>query len=352
MINRKTLIIVFSLCLWLWLSLSHVSRALAWGDIGHGAVGFIAEKNLTSKGRALVHQIIGIESLAIAAMWPDQSRSDERFKAFAPFHFFEIPPQFTFSTLPESDRAISDAHTIINQVPSMLIDAKLSREQKMILFRYLVHVVGDVHQPLHIGNGIDRGANLCSVNWTNPSTGLVESTNLHTAWDEKLIENIAQESKATNPSAPGIKRLFGYKEFADLILAETKNQKGEGDFASISRAPVPNWYDESRNLHSEVYPDVKPSTKPEERSYCKVVDKKTQKVTNGKFDPDKIPTLDSVYIQKSIPTLKKRVLYAGYRLAGLINKISEGSIQINRSINDDMKDLETITLKNSKSTRN
>src|SRR6185437_16951518 len=135
--------------------------AFAWGDLGHQAVGEIAERNLTPEAKKMVQSILGVEPMAVAATFPDKVRSDPRFKDFTPYHFLEIPDGYDYENMPASERAEKDAHTIISQVPALLKDPKVSRDRKMTLLRYLIHVVGDVHQPLHVGNARDMGANLC-----------------------------------------------------------------------------------------------------------------------------------------------------------------------------------------------
>lgn len=297
------------------------NKVLAWGESGHGAVGYIADKNLTPQARAFIHKIIGIEALAVASVWPDEARSDERFANFSEYHYMDIPPAYTFSTLPERMRAPRDADTIISQVPSLLVGSSLNREQKMILLRYLVHVVGDVHQPLHIGNSFDRGGNACKVKLLNPSSGRVEETTLHYVWDDKLITSLRPVGKTG---------WYGYKEFAELVLSEENV-----DFKSFVQTKPSEWYDESQKLHSEVYPDKKSKEKVSYRPYCD-------------NPPSKIPTLDNAYVKNSLTIIKKRILLAGYRLAGLINKMAEDASSAERTLADDIKELEPITLKNAK----
>jgi hypothetical protein len=296
------------------------SRAHAWGAIAHGAVGYIAELNLTPAAKAMVYQLVGPEPLAVSATWPDEVRSDDRFRPFSDFHFFEIPNGYTFATLPDNLRAQRDTQTIVEQVPLLLPRRDLSPQQKMVLFRYLVHVVGDIHQPLHIGNGVDVGGNFCYVKWQDPKTSLVETVPLHVVWDERIIQNIAAEFRAANPSPNGTDRYFGYRELGDMILAQAGPLEVSNQQKAAVSTNVATWYDDARALHSAVYPDPTPVQNPADRPYCKIIDPATHKIVNGHYDPAKIPVLSPPYIKNSTAIAKKQILLAGIRLADLLNR--------------------------------
>ncbi len=297
-------------------------NAWSWGDIGHGAVGYIAEKNLTPAAQALVHKILGPEPLLISAVWPDHARSDPRFKPFSSYHFVEIPEGTTYDKLSDAQKAPMSAHTIVSQVPQLLVGNTINRDQKMILLRYLVHVVGDIHQPLHVGNGVDMGANLCDVKWTDPQSGQLRSLNLHTVWDENLILNIADEFQKSSGVATGGKRWFGDKEMGDVALAFTEK---EITYASANAGDLLSWYAETRALHSLVYPDATPVKEPAERSYCKMVHPESKKIVDGNYKADKVPTLEDSYVQRALPIIKKQIALGGYRLAGILNKVAESA---------------------------
>lgn len=295
------------------ISITTLEKVNAWGEIGHGAVGYIAESKLTPEARHLVHKILGVEPLAVSSFWPDQVRSDDRFKELSAYHYVDFPEGSDFNKMPNHFRASKSAHVFIDQVPDILISSKYSRNQKLILLRYLAHVVGDIHMPLHVGNGIDMGANLCQVKWKDPFTSLERLTNLHTVWDEDIIQVEAAEFQKT--AFPGQKRFFGYKEFAGIILA------GEGNptYEEANSTTKEQWYAESRNLHNVVYPDLVPVKSPMERVYCKMVDPKTRKVVDGNFDATKVSLLSDAYVKKALPLVKRQVILGGYRLAGILN---------------------------------
>jgi len=272
----------------------------AWGDLGHSAVGDIAERNLTPKGKVFVQSILGVEPLAVAATWPDHVRSDVRFNPFSNYHFLEINKD-SFEQMKDEDRQLQDSHTIVEHAEEVLLGTKLNKNQKMIFLKYFIHIVGDVHQPLHLGNIGDKGANLCDVRVGE------SKMNLHSVWDSKIIDLMfAEDSK---------KKEVYYPQLTAIILAEFKEPP------TIKGTPL-QWYDETRKLLPSVYPDKQP-TLPANRTYCKLVDPDTHKTTNGKYDEKTLPTLDEAYIASAKSIIKKQIWLGGYRLAYLLNQMAE-----------------------------
>lgn len=119
-------------------------------------------------------------------------------------------------------------------------------------------------------------------------------------------------------SKNGKKAWFGYREFADMIIAE----QSRAPASDIETAAL-KWLAESRALHSVAYPDSEPVTDPRTRKYCKVLDKTTDKIVRGSYDRTQLPTLDDAYIQKALPVVKSQILKGGLRLAKLLNTIAE-----------------------------
>lgn len=307
------------------LLLSH--GAFAWGDLGHGAVGYIAEKNLTPEGKAFVHSIIGENPMAIAAVWPDHVRSDPRYKEFAPFHFLELKNGVDVNHRRAEDIPEHDANTILTQVPDLLVDSQLDIQQKIILMNYLIHVVGDVHQPVHIGNGTDMGANLCTVKWTSPHSRGGRTTSLHSVWDESLVDVLRSDIEHKAEQAGKSIKYFSPRDLGDSLLSDYQADPGSFGFdrSKIENQNIPTWYKQSVALYSVVYPDQGVKYAADQRPYCKHVDPKTGKVVDGSFNESSVPTLDENYIQTALPVVRKQLLIAGFRLAAMINKMATRS---------------------------
>jgi len=272
-------------------------KAFAWGDLGHEVVGEIAEYMLSRDTTTMnsINSIIGIEPMRISATWPDKIRDDARFKEFANFHFcthFRDP----------NKKAEQDLTTVFTKYPPMLIDPAIAQAQQAIALRFIIHMVGDAHQPLHVGNEFDRGANSCTVQVKiNGSNGF--KSNLHKAWDSDILYAMNDEWKKANPSI----KYFGAKEIANILM----NKYPDLLNSSLSITPD-DWMKESLELgkSGEVYPDKLPE---DQRPYCQ---KKA-----GDLQPQEIPVLDANYYAKSRVVIEKQLVKGGVRLALYLRQI-------------------------------
>lgn len=157
--------------------------ALAWGKTGHRVVGQIADAHLSSRARAAVKRILGTETMAEASNWPDFMKSDPApfwQKTASPWHYVEIPAGKTHDEVgapPEGD-----AVTALERFSATLRDRKATADEKRMALRFVIHIIGDLAQPLHTGNGTDRGGNDVKVTWFG------KPTNLHSVWDSSLVD--------------------------------------------------------------------------------------------------------------------------------------------------------------------
>jgi len=160
------------------------SPALAWGATGHRVTGAIADHYLSGVARANVQLLLGTESLAQAATWPDDMRSDSSEywqKTASPWHYVTVPAGTTRAVVgapPEGD-----AVTALERFAQVLRDPNSSREDRRLALRFTVHIIGDLHQPLHAGRPGDRGGNDVKVTWFG------QPTNLHSVWDSGMIDS-------------------------------------------------------------------------------------------------------------------------------------------------------------------
>ncbi|HEX2794618.1 MAG TPA: S1/P1 nuclease, partial [Croceicoccus sp.] len=212
------------------LSLSLAAPAHAWGPTGHRVVGQIAADNVNGRTAAQIALILGPgEDLAEAATWPDEQRSDPApfwQKTSPPWHYVTVTghPEWRKGDAPEE----GDAMTALKTFTATLRDAKASREDKALALRFVVHIVGDLHQPLHNGKAGDRGGNDIAVTWFG------EKTNLHSVWDSKMIEG----------------NLLGYTEYAARLERRTTPEQ---TVAWWNADPLA-WNRESIVLRDRIYP--------------------------------------------------------------------------------------------------
>ncbi|WP_316792816.1 S1/P1 nuclease [Pedobacter frigoris] len=159
-------------------------NASAWGMLGHRIVGQIAESHLSAKARKGVKGILGNESLAMASNWGDFIKSDPAYNYLYNWHFVNLPggldQQGVFSFL-DSDKEANVYNKTIEMI-SVLKNKQSTTDQKILAMRLLVHLVGDLNQPMHTARKEDLGGNKVFVTWFG------EKSNLHRVWDESLIE--------------------------------------------------------------------------------------------------------------------------------------------------------------------
>lgn len=205
--------------------------ALAWGKIGHRVVGQIAEAHLSSKARAAVKRILGTETMAEASNWPDFMKSDPTpfwQKTASPWHYVTLPGGKTYDQVgapPEGD-----AITALDRFSATLRDRKASPEDKRMALRFIIHIVGDLAQPLHNGNGTDRGGNDLKVTWFG------KPTNLHSVWDSLLVDN----------------EQLSFSEMATWLNARIT----PADVKAWSSADPKVWMADSVIVRDQVYPPV------------------------------------------------------------------------------------------------
>ncbi len=242
--------------------------SMAWSMTGHRVVGEIAQSYLTAKARLAIKQILGNESLAMSANWADFIKSDPAYNYLNNWHYANFKDGFT-----EADMAaklatdtMTNAYTKINFLIKQLKNKALDKQKKIMYLRLLVHIVGDVHQPMHLGREEDLGGNRIKVMW------FYQPANLHSVWDDKLID----EQK------------LSFTEYARAINFTTKAQR-----AKLIKQPITHWFYESYAIAQTLYAEIK--------------------------EPDQ--KLSYRYSFDHIKTVNEQLLKGGVHLAGLLNQI-------------------------------
>ncbi|WP_316737920.1 S1/P1 nuclease [Pedobacter aquatilis] len=174
----------------------------AWGMTGHRVVGEIADSYLKSKTRKAIQAILGSESLAMSANWGDFIKSDSAYNYLYNWHFVNLPAnldkQGVYNFL-ETEKD-PNLYNKILELTAVLKKPGATLAEKKLALRMLVHMAGDLCQPMHVARKEDLGGNRISVLWFN------EKSNIHRVWDEQLIEyqqlSYTEYTKAINhPSA-------------------------------------------------------------------------------------------------------------------------------------------------------
>ncbi|MFT3826660.1 MAG: S1/P1 nuclease [Chitinophagaceae bacterium] len=243
-------------------------HSMAWGMQGHRIVAQIAESYLSSKARKQIQQILGYESMAMTSNWPDFIKSDPSFSYLSNWHYINFKAGLTDSDIQnylQQDTA-TDAYTKINFLTAQLKNKDLEQSKKIMYLRLLIHIVGDIHQPMHVGRFEDLGGNKIKVLWFN------EPANLHSVWDEKLIDY----------------QQLSYTEYTTAINHTTKEQR-----LDWIKQPVSQWIIDSYQIAQQLYGEIKEADQKLSYRY--------------NFD--------------HVETLNNQLLKGGIHLAGLLNDI-------------------------------
>lgn len=164
----------------LFLNNSVVEKVDFWGPTGHRTIGKIAENHLTKKAKRAIDKLLGGESLAFVSTYADQIKSDKKYREFYPWHYINLPLDSDYATSEKNPKG--DLVTAIKTCVKVLKDKNATQEDRAFYLKLLVHFVGDLHQPLHIGQKEDKGGNGIKVKW------FYKGANLHSVWDSKMIE--------------------------------------------------------------------------------------------------------------------------------------------------------------------
>jgi len=152
-----------------------------WWDLGHRIVARLAESRLTPHTREAVRDILDGQSLADASVWADNIRQ-YRHDADK-LHYVNIPLAATRYVPARHCPGGQCIIAAIEQERHLLADPAASADERADALRFLIHFMGDLHQPLHVGDNDDRGGNQRAVIF------LGHATDLHKVWDGELIDS-------------------------------------------------------------------------------------------------------------------------------------------------------------------
>jgi hypothetical protein len=200
---KRTMVIVAAVVLTVFTP----STLVAWGPEGHEIVASLAQSRLSGKAKRGIRSLVGSANLASIANWADEVRS-ERDESFN-WHFANIPKDASgFSEqrdcfIPNNRHkgAATDHHNcVVDRIEifeHVLADRNAPREDRIEALKFLVHFVGDVHQPFH-GIGDAAGGNGIAITEFGSTECGQHPCNLHGSWDIALIHF----SKPTCPLGP------------------------------------------------------------------------------------------------------------------------------------------------------
>ena len=235
--------------------------SLAWGPTGHRVTGWIADKYLSKKARTALEKILKGQSLAMASTWMDEIRSDSIYDHMEDWHWVTIPTGTSYQQTVKNPKG--DIIQTLQRVIGELKNKKLKEAEQVQRLKILIHLTGDIHQPLHVGTRNDQGGNNIRVKWFQTKS------NLHRIWDSDMIDDSR----------------LSYSE-----LGQSLSIPSEKEIRAWQNTSVYEWAGESQAYHEQLY-----------------------RYGNG--------MLEYRYAYVNFPVVRLRLLQAGVRLAGLLNEI-------------------------------
>lgn len=202
--------------------------AFSWGLTGHRVIAEVAQQHLSKKAKKELHRLIGDETLAWWANWPDFIKSDSAWNHASKWHYVDLPGHIGKDEFIAALKKLpgKNLYTQIIDMTAQLKDRSLPDEQRRIALRFLVHLVGDLHQPLHVGRDEDQGGNKITVYWFG------KKTNLHSVWDSYFIDD----------------QQYSYTEYARLLDIASKEKVREWQSSSLEE-----WFYESHVMADSIY---------------------------------------------------------------------------------------------------
>ncbi len=261
------------------------STVFAWGPTGHRVVGEIAEKHISVKTLSKVRGILKGETLARVSTWPDEIKSEPtKYSHTFNWHYTDWKDDQDHHDHETSSGKLIPA---LEEQIATLKDDKKSDAEKAFALKFLVHLIGDLHMPLHVGNGVDQGGNFCRVFFQN------SRTNLHAVWDEDMIN-------------------FTKLSFTELASFVSRSHNSK--IAEYKSGSILDWALESKEIRQQIYPaPVKvDDANPSALTYC---------LRPYNESNENLPKLSFEYSYKFVPVLEKRLYQGGVRLAKVLDDI-------------------------------
>ena len=206
---------------------SSSDEAVFWGKNGHRATGEIAEKHLTRKAKRSIDKILKGQSLAFVATYADEIKSDKKYNKYYSWHYINMDLDQTYEQAEKNPKG--DLVTGINTCIKILNDKNSSDDEKNFHLKMLVHFMGDLHQPMHIGRKEDKGGNSIQVEWFG------KGSNLHRVWDTNMIDDW---------------------EMSYIELADNADDLSKTQIETIEKGTLIDWVNEVHVVTNEVYNSV------------------------------------------------------------------------------------------------
>ena len=201
------------------------AQASAWGPKGHDTVAHIAEKHLSKKTLRNVEEVLGGKSMVYVANWMDNASHTDEYAYTKTWHYKNVNDGVRYEEM--APNPAGDAVLAVKSRVAVLEAPNASLADKQLALKILVHVVGDMHQPMHMGHATDLGGNRIKVKYFG------RDTNLHSVWDGSLVESAHK---------------WSYSEWQDQI--DRVSPEAE---AAYTTGSIDDWAKQTMAIAAEVY---------------------------------------------------------------------------------------------------
>lgn len=260
------------------LFISGALTAFGWGQKGHDVTAAIAEAHLTPQAEALVDSLLDGKSIIYWANWLDNASYTPELKYTKTWHYKNVNQGVRYEEMGVNPSG--DAVTAIKAQMEKLTDPNVSKDDKTLALKILVHIVGDLHQPMHLGRATDLGGNRIKVKFFD------RDTNLHSVWDTSLPDAAHKWSYTE-----WVKQLDRLSPDDAEAIVFTENYEVPGRYTPKL---IDVWAKETVAIADKVYDAMPEKTK-----------------------------ISYDQIAWSAPIIEQQLLAAGLRLAFLLNTIAE-----------------------------
>ena len=246
------------------LSLLLAHEALAWGQKGHDVTAYVAENHLTKRAAKRIAAVLEGYSPVYVSNWLDNASHTPEYAYTKTWHYLNVDEGETLERMPKNPDG--DVLKAVTEIVARLKSGGLTPTEEALNLRMLIHLVGDMHCPMHAGHLSDLGGNRVSVIYFG------DATNLHSVWDTALVESAHR---------------WSYAEWQREIDRLSKEEAAE-----VASGEPADWMRETLELCSEVYASTPEGTK-----------------------------ISYDYVAKYAPVIEQQFVRGGLRLARLLNEI-------------------------------
>ena len=251
----------------------NITDAYGWGATGHDVVAAIAEQHLTPKAKRKINKLLDGKSIVYYSSWMDNIQNspywENGYNKTKTWHYANVDEGFTYQTMtknPDGD-VVSGLEMLTKEMTENY--RNLTDSMRVDYLKMIVHMVGDLHCPMHAGRLSDRGGNGTRVKWFG------QNTSLHSVWDSKMIDSA---------------RKWHYSEWEEQLDRTDRKYRKE-----IMKGSYEEWFNDTVENAASLYDYVE--------------------------ELGDTPNLSYQFVYDFSPLLEEQLLNGGYRLAYVLNTI-------------------------------